>query len=234
MTRIIIILLFFTVSSYSQVIDWYPLYPSISDTLTITYNSSMGNSELNDIDDIYIHTGILNKHSSSHHDWINIPIQWHEGADTLIQMSSLGNNIYEITFRINSFFNVSFNDNNEYIAFIFRNEDGSLAGKNYNDNNFYIPLMNEEEFSKFTSPVDFPLLVQPNEEIQVNIIAREDALINLFINDNLVSQEYNDSIEYSFATNEIGKHYIHYNIQHEGNIYTDSIYFIVESPQLFE
>ena len=77
MTRIIIIFLFFTISSYSQVIDWYPLYPSISDTLTITYNSSMGNSELNDIDDIYIHTGILNKHSSSHHDWMNIPIQWY-------------------------------------------------------------------------------------------------------------------------------------------------------------
>ena len=144
MTRIIIIFLFFTISSYSQVIDWYPLYPSISDTLTITYNSSMGNSELNDIDDIYIHTGILNKHSSSHHDWMNIPIQWHEGADTLIQMSSLGNNIYEITFRISSFFNVSNNDNNEYIAFVFRNEDGSLVGKNYNNNNFYIPLMNEE------------------------------------------------------------------------------------------
>ena len=41
-------------------------------------------------------------------------------------------------------------------------------------------------------------------------------------------------MEFIFSTNEIGKHYIHYNIQSAGNIYTDSIYFIVESPQVFE
>ena len=37
MIRIISILLLFSVSTYSQVIDWYPTYPSIYDTLTITY-----------------------------------------------------------------------------------------------------------------------------------------------------------------------------------------------------
>ena len=124
------VLLLFSVSSYSQVIDWSPLYPSISDTITITYNSSLGNSELIDSEDNYIHTGLLNKYSSSYQDWMNIPVQWHEGADSLIQMSSIGNNIYEFTFIISSFFNVSDNDKNEFIAFIFRNEDGSLAGKN--------------------------------------------------------------------------------------------------------
>ena len=50
----------------------------------------------------------------------------------------------------------------------------------------------------------------------------------------LLSQQYNDSLEFNFSTDEIGKHYIHYNIQSAGNIYTDSIYFIVESPQVFE
>ena len=71
----------------------------------------------------------------------------------------------------------------------------------------------------------FSLLVQPNEEIPINVIA-ENALINLFINDNLVSQQYNDSLEFIFSTNEIGKHYI---IQHQsaGNIYTDSIILLL-------
>ena len=219
MIKILSCILLFTVSSYCQVINWSPAYPSISDTITITYNSSLGNSELIDTDEIYIHTGVLNKYSSSNHDWMNIPVQWHEGADTLIQMSSLGNNIYEISFKISSFFNVSNIDKNEFIALIFRNEDGSLSGKNNNNTNFYIPLMEQDEFSKFVSPVDFPLLVQPNEEIPINVIARENALINLFINDNLVSQQYNDSLEFIFSTNEIGKHYIHYNIQSAGNIY---------------
>ena len=72
------------------------------------------------------------------------------------------------------------------------------------------------------------------KKYSINVIARENALINLFINDNLVSQQYNDSLDFIFSTNEIGKHYIHYNVQSAGNIYTDSIYFIVESPQVFE
>ena len=97
MIRIVGALLLFNFVSYSQVIDWSPKYPSLSDTITITYNSSLGNGELVDVDEIYIHTGILNKYSSSSHDWMNIPIQWHEGADTLIKMSNLENNIYEIT-----------------------------------------------------------------------------------------------------------------------------------------
>ena len=234
MIRIISILLLFSVSTYSQVIDWYPTYPSIYDTLTITYNSSEGNSALIDCDDIYIHTGVLNKYSSSNHDWMNIPVQWHEGADTIIQMSNLGNNIYEITFIISSFFNISNNDENEFIAFIFRNEDGSLAGKNENNTNFYIPLMDEDEFSKFVTPVEFPLLVQPNENIPIKIITRENALINLFVNDDLLIQEYDDSLDFVYSTNDFGKHYIHYNIQSDGNIYSDSIYFIVEYPQIFE
>ena len=121
MIRVIIITLFSVLSSYSQVVDWFPEHPTISDTITITYNSSLGNEELINTNDIFIHTGILNKYSSSNHDWMNIPIQWHEGADTLIQMSSLGNNMYEITFKISSFFNISSNDKNEFIAFIFRN-----------------------------------------------------------------------------------------------------------------
>ena len=148
MIRIISILLYFSVSTYSQVIDWYPSYPSISDTLTITYNSSLGNSALIDSDDIYIHTGVLNKYSSSNNDWMNIPVEWHEGADTMVQMSNLGNNIYEISFKISTFFNISNNDENEFIAFIFRNENGILAGKNENKTNFYIPLMDEDEFFK--------------------------------------------------------------------------------------
>ena len=181
MIRIISILLYFSVSTYSQVIDWYPSYPSISDTLTITYNSSLGDSALIDSDDIYIHTGVLNKYSSSNNDWMNIPVEWHEGADTMIQMSNLGNNIYEISFKISTFFNISNNDENEFIAFIFRNENGSLAGKNENNTNFYIPLMDEDEFSKFVSPVEFPLLVQPNENIPIKIITREiiDVLVGI-------------------------------------------------------
>lgn len=234
MTRVIIITLFSVLSSYSQVVNWFPAHPTISDTITITYNSSLGNEELINTNDIFIHTGILNKYSSSNYDWMNIPIQWHEGADTLIQMSNLGNNMYEITFKISSFFNISNNDKNKFIAFIFRNEDGSLAGKNDDYSNFYIPLFDEDEFSKFVSPVEFPLLVQPNQEIPINVITREDALINLFINDNLVSQQYDESLGFSYSTNEIGKHYIHYNIQYEGIVYTDSIYFIVKSPQVFE
>ena len=45
-----------------QVISWSPEFPSIHDTITITYNSSLGNGALANTNTIYAHTGVINKY----------------------------------------------------------------------------------------------------------------------------------------------------------------------------
>ena len=88
----------------AQVISWSPEFPSINDTITITYNSSLGNGALANTNTIYAHTGVINKYSSSMSDWKNIPIEWHEGADSIIQLTSLGGSLFQIKFHIKSYY----------------------------------------------------------------------------------------------------------------------------------
>ena len=62
-----------------QVISWSPEFPSIHDTITITYNSSLGNGALANTNTIYAHTGVINKYSSSMSDWKNTPLNGMKG-----------------------------------------------------------------------------------------------------------------------------------------------------------
>ena len=104
-----------------QVISWSPEFPSIHDTITITYNSSLGNGALANTNTIYAHTGVINKYSSSMSDWKNIPIEWHEGGDSSIQLTQIGSSLFQIKFKIKSFYNVTNPDKVSRLNFIFRN-----------------------------------------------------------------------------------------------------------------
>ena len=136
-------------TSFSQVISCLPEFPNINDTITLTYNSSLGNANLSTVNDIYAHTGVLNKFSSSYEDWKNIPVEWHEGPDTIIKLTNLGNNIHEIKFKIKDFYNITASDNNEYMCFVFRNSNGSLSGANTNNLPFFIPIFNYKEIENY-------------------------------------------------------------------------------------
>ena len=111
----------------SQVISCLPEFPNINDTVTLTYNSSLVTLTYQQLM-TYMPTHILNKFSSSYEDWKNIPVEWHEGPDTLIKLTNLGNNIHEIKFKIKDFYNITTSDNSEYMCFVFRNSNGSLSG----------------------------------------------------------------------------------------------------------
>ena len=105
----IYVILFLCCTGFSygqQVISWYPQYPSINDTITITYNSSLGNGALANTNTIYAHTGVINKYSSSMSDWKNTPVEWHEGPDSIIQLTSLGGSLYQINFHIKSYYSI--------------------------------------------------------------------------------------------------------------------------------
>ena len=103
MIRFLFLFFLFSNSITAQVISWSPSFPSIDDTITITYDASLGNASLINTNYIYVHTGVLSKFSSSESDWMNTPIEWHEGADSIILMSNLGNFKHQIKFKIRDF-----------------------------------------------------------------------------------------------------------------------------------
>lgn len=221
-------------TSFSQVISWIPEFPNINDTITLTYNSSLGNANLSTVNDIYAHTGILNKFSSSYEDWKNIPVEWHEGPDTTIKLTNLGNNIHQIKFKIKDFYNIRTSDNNEYMCFVFRNSVGSLSGANASNLPFFIPIFNSNEIVKFIEPIEFPIIKKIGDILDIKIKSKQVGMINLFNNGQLIAQNYSDSLIHSLNISSLGKFDLTLEMQLNGNSYHDTISYVVESNQLIQ
>ena len=189
----------------SQVISWSPEFPSIHDTITITYNSSLGNGALVNTNTIYAHTGVINKYSSNMSDWKNTPVEWHEGPDSIIQLTSLGGSLHQIKFHIKSYYGILNTDKTSYINFVFRNDNGNVSGTNTDGSEFFIPIFDDSEIIRFTKPLEFPLIRNLGDNINIEIKSKQNGMINLFRNGSLISQNYGDSLVFNFSTQSLGK-----------------------------
>ena len=234
MNRFLILFFLFANFTNAQVISWSPSFPSIDDSITITYDASLGNGSLVNTNFIYAHTGVISKFSSSESDWMNTPIEWHEGADSIILMNNLGNFKHQIKFKIRDYYNVTYNDNVKYLCFVFRDELGNISGLDTDGSEFFIPIFENAEVIKFIKPVEFPLIKDQGENINVKIRSKSVGMINLFRNGQLIAQNYSDTLSHNFSAQNIGKNYLHYEFQSSGNTYTDSIYYIVENGQVIQ
>lgn len=130
---ITLILLLLSFATTAQIVTVSPSNPSTDDDVVITFDASLGNAQLkNFTGTVYAHCGIITTQSASNTDWKNVPTQW--GIDDPKgRMTFLGNNLYQISFNIRSFFNVLPAQNVLKLAFVFRNQNGSLQGKTANN-----------------------------------------------------------------------------------------------------
>ena len=186
-----LIILVIKISNISaQVITYTPTYPKVNDTITITFDATQGNGALVGVSPIYIHTGVITRRSVSLSDWKFRPAIWGT-ADTTVLMQSLGNNLHSITFRVDSFYNIPASEEAIDLGLVFRNADGSIVGKNVDGSDIFIPLYKPGFDARFTAPLGIPLITTTGTVIPVEITATDSAMINLFYNNVLVSQNYN-------------------------------------------
>ena len=91
-------------------------------------------------------------------DWKNTPVEWHEGPDSIIQLTSLGGSLHQIKFHIKSYYGILNTDKTSYINFVFRNDNGNVSGTNTDGSEFFIPIFDDSEIIRFTKPLEFPLI----------------------------------------------------------------------------
>ncbi len=134
---IIFVLLFCTCFlSHAQVVSYTPIYPTLQDSIEITFDASQGNAGLNGATQVYMHTGTISENSLSPSDWKHRINPWPTGDpdlvidDSLVMMNPLGNNIHRIKIKPNSYYGTNSNIDYNALAFVFRNLDGTASGKN--------------------------------------------------------------------------------------------------------
>ncbi|MBU0763728.1 MAG: hypothetical protein KJ607_02715, partial [Bacteroidetes bacterium] len=151
--------------SMAQVVTTDPVNPEADDTVTITYNAALGNGALSGISPVYIHTGVITDQSIDDTDWKHVVFTWGT-ADPAAQMESLGNNLHRFTYHIKSFYSIPDSEIVYKMAFVFRNADGTIVGRESDGSDIFINL---------TIPGDLP----PGVEDGINYI--DDSTVTLVL-----------------------------------------------------
>ena len=227
-----------TILAYStaaaQFLQVSPHFPNRHERITITYDASLGNAALlNATPPFYCHTGLITSRSANAADWKNTQGIWGT-ADNHVLMTSIGNNKYTISFVVDSFYNDFTTDTIFDLAFVFRNTDGSIVGRNADASNIMLPMYNDSFQVGFISPYSRYQTLPVNSTINLLAASNKNAALKLTANGNILSMLTGDSLSYS---NFHLLNYGAYNFVIEGTqtgrtaTYTDSVTVMV-NPSL--
>lgn len=220
----------------AQILDVTPAFPTKNDFVTIIYDASQGNAALQNTSTIYAHTGVITDQSTSPTDWKFVKGNWGT-ADPNVLMTSLGNNLFQISFNIAQFYNFPANTVVYKMAFVFRNASGNIVGRSADGSDIFYDVYPENSglLGKFFAPETF-VLTNPGNT--VNLLAKTNQNADLsfvnMANSNLISSVNNaQTIQFPFTTTDAGEYWIKFNAATATENVSDSTYILVNgTPQI--
>lgn len=236
LTRIIIVVigLFTGLKSQSQVITTIPTFPNENDIVTIFYHSDQGNGALDGVIPIYAHTGVITSNSTSDTDWQHVVGNWGT-SDPEVLMTYVSTNLHKIEIDIQEFYNIDDGEEVFKLAFVFRNSNGSIVGRNSDGSDIYVDLYNEGAVAVISSPSE-PLLVEPNEIFPVVGQSITSADLTIYIDDISVTQAFDDTIvEYEVNASDYGTgtHQIKLEaVFNDETVFDSTIFTIISDPEI--
>ena len=207
--KIFILFSFFLLSNFSfgQVITTNPEFPTPDNSVTIQFHADRGNQKLMDYDgDIYAHTGVITEESTQSSDWNYEIADWDENISKA-KLNQVDSNLYEleITPGIREFYGVPENEKIEQMAFVFRNKDGSLAGKIENGEDIFAEVYPAGLNVRISKP-DPNLIVDPGDVVGIKATTNEADSLFLFINDTLKTKVEDTVINFQYTPLRIGNY----------------------------
>ncbi len=236
----ILLLLFFISLTQAQILTWSPVYFTEDSAVTVIYDATKGNGGLEGYNgDVYAHTGVLLANSSSSSDWYAAP-QWLNN-DERYKLTRIGEDLYEfqITPSVYEFYvnaptskPISASDEITHLAFVFRNDDGTLQGKGEGNTDIFIELRTGVNI---LSPDDRPYHAQQNEIFQVTAVGSSITdTLKLLVGDELVETTLEDTLQFDITADQFKEWIKVIGTTNLGMEVADSFYYYVNPDVVVE
>ena len=223
--------LLFAIPFYAQIVSIDPVFPKRDEMVTITYDATQGNGGLVGVDQVYMHTGLITNTSTSGSDWKFVVGNWGTD-DARVKMTNIGNDMHQLSYVINDFYGVPESIEIEKLAFVFRNVNGSKEGKTAQLQDIFLDFSNEDGFaSQLISPTQSNLIVNVGDEITIKFATNEVSDISILDNDNEISNETTDYVEYNYEVAELGDRQIRIRATYQGET-LESAFNITVNPEV--
>lgn len=199
-------LLFASLSKSSAQVSCDPIFPTPSQQIKIYFNAAEGNGALAGFaGPVYAHMGVFKEGQSG---WQNVVTTWGV-ADPAGQMVNEGPNLWSKTFTINSFFGIQPGETVTSLAFVFRNQSGSIVGRAADGSDIFYPVYpdNSGLLTTFLEPYAKIFLTSTGTAIPVEAVASQTADLKLFDNGTLLASESSGTfIETAITAGAAGVH----------------------------
>ena len=237
MTRIFTLitsfLLTFTLSA--QVVYTIPAFPTVDEPITIVFNALLGNGALTDVPPpIYAHTGLITTDSDSPTDWQNTQGVWGT-ADPEVLMTEIGDNLYQLSITsISDYYGITADDTVLQMAFVFRNTAGDIVGRDTDGSDIYMDVYEPGLNVSITSPAVNPLIVEPGDNVHVDVISALADSLYLYLNGAELIATDEATIFYDITATDFGLAEIRVIAKGDGDIKVDSTYYYVKGEPVVE
>lgn len=170
---------------HAQIIVTDPALPTPNMPMTVYFDATRGTGGLMDYaGDVYAHTGVLTRSSTSGGDWKYVKTDW--GVNTPeTKMTREADNLYslQITPSIREYYGVPSSDTITNLAFVFRSADASLEGKETGGKDIFAEVFGEGLQIKVISPSRPFRIVERNEVLNLVIEAAGADTMAVYLDD---------------------------------------------------
>ena len=214
----------------AQVVTTNPTFPLPDGPATITYHADQGNAALAGYSgEIYAHTGVITSESTSSSDWKYVKTEWAENA-AATQLTHISGDTWELTISpdIRSYYGVPADETIEQLAFVFRNEDGSIVGRSEDGGDIFINVFNNPYDITWNSP-DTLDIYSIGDEIEINAVVLAATELSIDLNGTNVATAAENSISYTFDASQAGINDITLHVTAPDSLFTKSISFYVRT-----
>lgn len=197
----------------AQVLTTEPQFPVQTDDITIFFDASKGNGALAGYSGtVYAHTGVITSNSSSASDWQHVVGNWGTD-DARVKMTSEGNDIYSLSYNIESFYDINAGERVDKLAFVFRNQDGSIVGRNTDGSDIFYDVQeaNDALIAQWVEPQDNAIFYT-NQNFNIDIAINQASTIEVLLNDVIQFSQIGTGLEETLSLTEAGPATLKINI----------------------
>ena len=215
----------------AQIVSIDPPFPKRDEMITITYDATQGNGGLVGENQVYMHTGLITNTSNSGSDWKFVVGNWGTD-DSKVKMTNIGNDMHQLSYVIDDFYNVPQNIEIEKLAFVFRNVNGSKEGKTAQLQDIFLDFNSNGGFAaQLISPTQSNIISNLEESILIKYATTDTADIIIEDNGIEIYQENSNYVEYEYIISELGDHTIAIEATFNGETIT-STFNVTVNPEL--
>jgi len=232
----LLIFLLIHISLTAQVVSVTPVFPTQTDNVTIVFDATQGNGALAGFNGtVYAHTGLITDQSTSGTDWQYVQGEWGT-ADASVQMTSLGNDRYSISYNIQSYYGIGSGEVVEEMAFVFRNQDGSIVGRAASGSDIFTPVYPEGTglTVNFVTPTETNFIVENGAQITVQGASSVSANLTLTDNGSQIASTTGTSLSHVITANTSGNHEVIFTASLGGESESTGFQYLVSEPTIVE